>query len=264
VQPELWQGNSSYNALQLKVQKRFSSGQTILVAYTASKFLTDAESLTSWLEAAGAGGYQNFYNMKAEKSLSSYDVPQRLVVSYVLDLPVGYGKRYLSATGAVNKLVSGWGIGGVTTAQRGFPIFIGDANNTTASFGGGQRPNYNPAASGCAQSPALSGSPASRLNQWFNTSCFTQPATFTFGDVPRVQPNIRWDGLSNFDTATVKNTSWGRDGRFYMQFRAEFFNLFNHPEFGPPGNTFGTPNFGVVSSQANNARLIQFGLKFAF
>lgn len=265
VQPELWQGNSSYNALQLKVQKRFSGGQTLLAAYTLSKFLTDSESLTSWLEAAGAGGFQNYYNMKAEKSLSSYDVPQRLVVSYVLDLPVGYGKRFLtSATGPVSKVVSGWGLEGVTTAQRGFPIFIGDANNTTASFGGGQRPDYNSSASGCSSGPALSGSPSSRLNEWFNTACFAQPATFTFGNVPRVEPNIRWDGLFNFDLAAVKNTAWGQDGRFHMQFRAEFFNFLNHPQFGPPGNTFGTPNFGVVSSQSNNPRLIQFALKFAF
>ncbi len=265
VQPELWQGNSSYHSLQLKVQKRFSEGQTLLVAYTVSKYLTNAESLTSWLEGAAAGGYQNFYNMKAERSPSGYDVPQRLVVSYVLDLPVGHGKKYLSgAAGPVDKLVSGWGLEGVTTAQKGFPISIGDSSNTTQSYGGGQRPNYNSSASGCASGPALSGSPVSRLNEWFNTSCFSQPAPFTFGNVPRVEPNIRWDGLFNFDVAAVKNTSWGADGRFHLQFRAEFFNLFNHPQFGPPGNSFGTTTFGVVSSQYNNPRLIQFGLKFAF
>jgi hypothetical protein len=265
VQPELWQGNSIYHAMQLKVQKRFSNGQTILVSYTISKYLTDAESISGWLEAAGAGGFQDFYNMKAERSLSSYDVPQRLVVSYVLDLPVGYGKKFLSGvSGPVNKLVSGWGMQGVTTLQRGFPIFIGDSSNTTNSFGGGQRPNYDPNPQGCASGPALSGSAVNRLNEWFNTACFSHPPAFTFGNLPRVMPNIRWDGLVNFDWALVKNTTFGPENKLNLQFRAEFFNLFNHPQFGPPGNTFGTPNFGIVSSQYNNPRLVQFGLKLMF
>jgi hypothetical protein len=153
---------------------------------------------------------------------------------------------------------------GVTTVQSGFPIFIGDSSNTTFSFGGGQRPNYNPSGSGCSQNANLSGSPISRLNEWFNTACFSQPPAFTFGNVPRVEPNLRWDGLGNFDWAFVKNTGFGQDERFHLQFRAEFFNLFNHPQFGPPGNSFGTPSFGIVSSQANSPRLLQFALKFAF
>ena len=265
VDPELWQGNSSYQALQLKVQKRFSGGQTILVSYTNSKYLTDSEAISSWLEAAGAGGFQNFHDMKAERSLSSYDVPQRLVVSYVLDLPVGHGKKFASGvSGPVNKLISGWGMEGVTTLQRGFPIFIGNAYNTSYSWGGGQRPNYNSSAAGCGNSPALSGSAVSRLNEWFNTACWSQPAAFTFGNVPRVEPNIRWDGLNDFDWALVKNTAFGPEDKLKIQFRAEFFNLFNHPQFGPPGNTYQTPTFGVVSSQYNNPRLIQFALKFAF
>lgn len=265
VTPVLWAGNSSYNALQLKVQKRFSGGQSILVSYTNEKYLTDSESISSWLEAAGAGGFQNNDDLKAERSLSSYDVSQRLVISYVVDLPAGHGKKLLKdATGPVNKLVSGWAMEGVTTFQTGFPIFIGDASNTTYSFGGGQRPNYDPSPTGCSSSPALSGSAESRLNEWFNTACWSQPAPFTFGNVPRVEPNIRWDGLRNFDVAFVKDTSFGPEDKLHLQFRAEFFNLFNTPQFGPPGNTFGTPTFGVVSSQYNNPRLLQFGLKFAF
>jgi hypothetical protein len=265
VSANIDQANSSYNALQAKMQKRFSGGQSLLVTYTNEKYLTTAESISSWLEAAGAGGIQNFYNLKAERSLSSYDVSQRLVVSYVLDLPVGHGKRFMNnAGGAADKLVSGWSLEGVTTLQTGFPIFIGNASNTSYSFGGGQRPNYNPSGSGCARGPGLSGSPESRLNEWFNTACWSQPAPFTFGNVPRVEPNIRWDGLSNFDVAFVKTTSFGPDERLHLQFRTEFFNFFNTPQFGNPGNTYGTPTFGVVSSQYNNPRLIQFALKFAF
>ncbi len=258
-------GNSTYHSFQLKVQKRFSNGQSLLVSYTNSKFITDTETLTSWLEATGPGGIQNWNNLRAERSLSSYDVPQRLVVSYVLDLPVGRGRYFLSdAEGFTNKLVSGWGIQGVTTLQKGFPISVSTASNLTSSFGGGSRPNYDLSGPGCAQGAALESSPQSRLNQWFNTACFSQPPAFTFGDVSRTLPNVRWDGLSNFDVALIKNTSFGPEDRLNIQFRAEFFNLLNQPQFGPPGSVYGTPTFGVVSSQANSPRLIQFGLKFGF
>jgi hypothetical protein len=262
VSVETFQGNSIYNAFQLKVQKRFSSGQTILLGYSADKFITNAEGFPG---GNSYGGIQNWFNMKGERALCSFDDAQRLVVSYVLDLPTGHGRKFLSgASGLANKLVSGWAMEGVTTLDRGFPIYIGDAANTTFSNGGGQRPDYNPLGPGCSKNAALHGSATSRLGEWFNTACFSQPPAFTFGNVPRVDPTLREDGIANFDWAAIKNTGWGLDDRFHLQFRAEFFNLFNHPQFGYPGMTYGAGGFGVVSSQNNTPRLIQFGLKFLF
>jgi hypothetical protein len=251
--------------MQLKVRKAFSGGQTVMVSYTIAKLITNTDTLTNWLEPAGGTEYatQNYYNLNAEESLATFDVPQRLVASYVLDLPVGKGKRFLNqATGAANKFVSGWGAEGVTTLQRGFPLFLGTASNLTGSFGGGSRPNFD--AGACPKGAALSGSAESRLNMWFNTACYVQPPAFTFGNVSRTLPNVRNDGLTNFDLAIFKNTTFGPDERLSMQFRAEFFNFFNTPQFGYPGMTQGTPQFGVVSSQVNNPRLVQFGLKFLF
>jgi hypothetical protein len=263
VNDEEWGYNSDYNSMQLKLQKRFSSGQTFLLAYTISKFFSDAEPTTTWLDAAGAAGFQDYNNLKADRSLSSFDVPQRLVLSYVLDLPVGHGKRFLhDSTGVVNKVVEGWGLQGITSFQRGYPIFIGDNDNT--SYNGGQRPNYNASAAGCQNSPALPGRSEARLNEWFNINCFSQPAVFQFGNVARVEPNIRWDGIDNWDLAFVKNTGITADDRVKLQFRAEMFNMFNHPQFGPPGNSYQAGGFGIVSSQINNPRLIQFGLKLYF
>lgn len=255
--------DSEYNSFQLKAEKRFSSGQTLLVAYTASKLINDGgESITGWLDQ-GSAGFQNYYNLKGERSLSSYDVPQRLVVSYVLDLPVGTGKRYLAGVhGPVGKLVSGWGVDGMTTYQSGWPLGMTTLNNLT--FSGGSRPNYVPSAPGCASSAALSGSAESRLNEWFNVGCFAQPPAFTFGNVSRTEPNVRSDSLTNFDFALYKTTSFGAGERYGVQFRAEFFNLFNTPQFGNPNTTIGYVGAGVVSSQANNPRLIQFALKFMF
>ena len=110
----------------------------------------------------------------------------------------------------------------------------------------------------------ISGSPESRLNQWFKTSCFTQPDAFTFGDEPRVDPKLRTDWIHNFDFSAFKNTKFGPDGRMNLQFRAEFFNLFNTPQFGAPGTTVGNAQYGVVSSQINNPRLVQLALRFIF
>src|SRR5207248_985048 len=162
--------DSTYNSLQVSVQRRFSGGGTMLVAYTNAKLLSNTDTLTSWLEGnnGGTGSIQDWNNLRDERSLSSQDVSQRLVISYVLDLPFGKGKKFLSTvTGATEKLVSGWGLDGVTTFQRGFPVKISYGASTplsSASLGiGTLRPNVVP---GCDKS--LSGSATSRLNGWFD------------------------------------------------------------------------------------------------
>ena len=255
--------DSIYHSLQLTVERRFAGAGSLLVAYTNSKLITNADTLTNWLEAA-TGSIQDFTNLKGERSLSSQDVPQRLVISYVLDLPFGHGKRYISnATGAVDKLVSGWGIDGVTVFQKGFPLVFTNGNpNYTTSFGGGSRPNYVP---GCSKG-APSGGLANKLNEWFNTACFVSPADFTFGTESRTDSNLRGSGVNNFDFALFKRTYFGPDNKLGLEFRSEFFNLFNRTQFAPPNTSVGAANFGVVTSTAagTNPRLIQFGLKFIF
>jgi hypothetical protein len=257
---------SSYNALQATVKKRFEGGGTLLVAYTNAKLMSNTDTLTSWLEggtSGGVGGIQDWNNLAGERSLSSQDVSQRLVISYVLDLPFGKGKRFLNdSSGAMDKAVSGWGIDGVTTFQRGFPIKINDGlgNKLTAlSLGTGSlRPNVVP---GCDKN--TSGSAASRaLNGWFNTACFTAPPAYGFGDEARVDATLRQQGVDNFDFAIFKKTNITE--RMDVQFRTEFFNLFNHPQFGPPGGGFGSATFGIVTNTVNLPRLIQFGLRFEF
>ncbi len=253
-------GKSIYHSMQLKLEKRMRGSGTVLVAYTISKMITtgDVDTLTGWLEAGGQGSIQDWNNRKNERALSSFDVPQRLVLSYVLDLPVGRGKRFLSnASGVGDKLVSGWGLEGVTTYQRGFPINFGTTGGLQGRNIGGQRPNKT-------GTGALSGSPESRLGQWFDTSVFSVPANFTFGNESRVDPFLRVQGIANWDFSLFKDTRFGPEHRMGMQFRAEFFNLFNKPQFGPPNRTAGSGNFGVVSSTVNNPRLIQGALRFTF
>ncbi|MGH9344125.1 MAG: carboxypeptidase regulatory-like domain-containing protein [Terriglobia bacterium] len=254
-------GNSTYESLQVKAQERFSGGNMIMVAYTHSKLISDTGTLTGWLEAGGTGGVQDWNNLNAEKSLASFDTPDRLVVSYVLDVPVGKGRKYLPHANAfVNATLGGWGVEGVSTFQSGFPLHLTtNSGNINSPNAGTQRPNV---ASGC--DVFTSGSATQRLDDWFNTSCFTQPAAFTYGDEPRNDPHLLSPGMANFDFSLFKNFAILPEDRAHIQFRAEFFNLFNRVQFGYPGQALGASNFGQITSQANLPRLIQFALRLAF
>ena len=255
--------SSRYDSLQLTVTKRFKEGGTLLVAYTNSKLLSNTDTLTSWLEGAsngGVGGVQDWNNLKGEYSVSSQDVPQRLVINYVLDLPFGHGKRFASdATGVKDKVIAGWGIDGVTTLQRGFPLKITDGlPNALGSLGLGTGTMRPEVVSGCDKTGPRT------TAEWFNTACFVAPAPYTFGDEPRADQTLRQDGIINFDFAIFKRTYFGPDNKLNLEFRAEFFNLFNRNQYAAPGTSLGASNFGVVSGLANLPRIVQFGLKFSF
>jgi hypothetical protein len=220
------------------------------------------------LESGGTGGIQDNNNLPGEYSLSSNDVPQRLIISYVLDLPFGHGKAFAGNLSPImDKVVGGWGVDGVTLLQKGFPVNISaNVNNYVGQFSAGLRPNVIPncdkATSGSADARVRSGLAGG--NGWINASCFSQPAPYTFGNESRVDPSLRAQGPANFDFALFKNTNFGPGEKLGFQFRTEFFNLFNHPQFGPPGSSFGTSSFGQITSQVNNPRLIQFAGKIIF
>ncbi|MGB7353679.1 MAG: carboxypeptidase-like regulatory domain-containing protein [Acidobacteriaceae bacterium] len=253
------EGNSTYNSMQITAQQRFAHGASINAAYTWAKLISDTDTLTGWLEP-NVAGVQDPRNLQAEKSLSSDDARQRLVVSYIYDLPFGRGERFLSgAHGVVNQVLGGWGVGGVTTLMTGFPLGFTTAQNLTNSFGGGSRPNY---VSGCNKQ--VSGDATQRLGEWFNTACFVQPAPFTFGDESRNDPTLRAPGVANWDASAYKTFPFTHSENVNMQFRAEAFNLFNRVQFGYPGLQQGSSNFGIVSSQLNNPRLLQFSLRLNY
>jgi hypothetical protein len=262
---------STYNSLQATVTRRFQGGGTLLVAYTNAKLLSNTDTLTSWLESAtgGVGQVQDWNNLKGERSLSSQDVSQRLVISYVLDLPFGHGKKFAAGmSGAGDKVVSGWGIDGVTTFQRGFPLKISWAGPATAleaaNLGvSNVRPDV---VSGCDKKAG-----GGHVTQWFNTSCFAAPPEWGFGNEARADATLRTPGINNFDFAIFKRTSITE--RMGLEFRTEFFNLFNHPYFSPPAtgyagsptaNGFGQVTSTVSSGAASAERNIQFALKLVF
>jgi hypothetical protein len=264
--PGAYFGVASYNALQAKAQKRFGGGGSVLVAYTFSKILADVESIDFFLESgitnasSPTATVQNWYNFSNEKSLSDFDARQRLNFSYVYDLPLGKGKTFLSGVNSVfDKLVSGWGINGNTTFQEGLPQPFTATPNLTG-FNTGLRPNV---VAGC--NPVLSGPIQQRLNVYFNTSCYSVPAIYTFGSESRTDPKLRGPGIANWNFALFKRTAITE--RFNLEFRAEAFNLFNRVQFGPPNTTASTNannTFGMITAQSNNPRQVQAALRLRF
>ncbi len=265
---------SSYNSLQATVQRRFQGGGTLLVAYTNAKLISNTDTLTSWLESdasgtGGVGAVQDWNNLPGERSLSSQDISQRLIISYVLDLPFGHGKPFLAGFhGATDKVVSGWGIDGITTFQKGFPLKITYAGSTPLESDNLGVANIRPnVIAGCDThgSRKVSSDLANNPELFFNTSCFAAPPDWGFGNEARVDPTLRGPGINNFDFAVFKRTLITE--RVGFEFRTEFFNIFNHPYFAPPATGYdGTPTangFGQVTSTvaagvASPERLIQF------
>jgi len=259
--------DSIYHSMQLKVQKRFAAGAQVLASYTISKLIDNTNSEINWLEAAAPSWNDaNAYNLRGERSLDGFDVPQRLVIGAIMDLPMGRGKRFASSVdGVTDKLISGWGINTIITFQRGFPIVIGGCPGALSNSGipnvGCSRPTRT------ALSHLTSGSKDQKLAHWFDTSVFTNgdPNVFNYGTDSRTEPNIRSDGAKNFDFAAFKNTRFGPDGRIGLEFRGEFFNLFNRTQFNPPNTSCcGGSSFGQVTGQYNLPRVIQFALRTTF
>jgi hypothetical protein len=256
--------SSSYDSMQLKVQKRFSAGAQVLASYTIAKLIDNTNSEINWLEAASPSwGDANAYNLRGERSLDGFDVSQRLVIGSILDLPVGQGKLIGKNVNALtDKFIGGWGINTIITFQTGFPIIVGGCPGALSNSG---IPEV-----GCARATrtALShdegGSKDQKLAKWYDTSVFTagDPNNYGYGTDSRTEPNIRGDGQKNFDFAAFKNIKFGPDGRFTFEFRGEFFNLFNRTQFNPPQG-WGS-QFGQVTGQYNLPRVIQFAGRVSF
>lgn len=250
-------GNSIYHALLVRAEHRMSKGMSLVAAFTASKEIDDMIPSVNGFPGESFSGAppQNFYNLRGERALTSWDTPQTLVLSYVYQLPFGPGKTLLTQGGALGKIIGGWQVNGNTTFQSGFPLQV-NGGNASGSFAGTQRPNWS------GIDATLNGPVQARLLKAFDTSQFTFNAPFTFGNAPRMMPNLRCTGISNFDISVFKNTKVTE--RVNVQFRAEAFNAFNRVQFGVPNTSINSTAFGVISSQQNLPRNLQLGLRLLF
>jgi len=235
---------SAYHALEARVEKRLGRGLTALAAYTYSKLMDLATGQFSG-ESLGGGGIQNWNNLRADWGVSSLDQTQRLMLNTVYELPLGK-----NLPGPARKLVAGWEIGVIFSAASGGPLGISAATNNTFSQGGGQRPNWT------GISTKLSNPTPAR---WFDTSQFSTPPPYTFGNAPRTFGGSRSDGSAQVDISLHKNTNL--TDKLRLQFRAEVFNISNSPRFDPPNVNFGAPAFGTSTAQGNLPRIVQFALK---
>ncbi|MBI3680103.1 MAG: TonB-dependent receptor [Acidobacteria bacterium] len=233
--------SSSYHSLQVTISKRFSHGLQFEGSYTWSKNIDNGMN------------HQNSYDLRSSRSLADIDLAHRFIISYIYELPFGRGKRYGGNLRPVANLLFGnWQLNGITAFQTGTPLGI-SANNTAGLFNPTTLPNNN------GRSGKLSGPVHERLSAYFDKSVFSQPAAFTFGNMsPRVA-DIRNDGIRNWDLSVFKDFALRE--RLRMQFRAEFLNAFNTPRFGSPTTGVTSSSFGLISSQANAPRQIQFSLK---
>jgi hypothetical protein len=243
--------SSNYHAFQLRVQRDFANGSSLLLSYTTGKMIDDSIGV-------GAGGgnseHVDAYNRRLSRAVSTLDISQRLVLSFVQELPFGRGRRFGSTLPRWLDLTIGqWQVNGILTFASGLPLAI-TAPNTSGAFSLAQRPNIV----GDASLPG-DRSTAEKLREWFNTRAFAQPAAFTFGNGPRTLPSVRAPGDSNFDFSLFKGFQLGENRR--LEFRAECFNITNTPNFAAPGQGFGSAAFGVIGSQANDPRQVQIGLK---
>jgi hypothetical protein len=236
-------GNSIYHAFALKVEKRFSQGFSLLAAYTASKLIEDLQG-TGRPGAVGGTGIQNWNNLRGERARSYQDIPQRLVLTALWEVP------YKPANPILKQVLGGWQVNGITTIESGRPIGL-----VASISNGGNRPNST-GNSAKLDNPTLA--------KWFDTSAFTQPAPFTYGNVSRTLPDVNSDGMFNMDFSVFK--TFPLTERFKLQFRAEAFNLTNTPTFEVPGQTLGSATFGVVTATAftPKPREVQLALKLIF
>lgn len=243
-------GITNYHALMTKVEKRFSQGFNFLGTYTWSKNLNNTNEGGAVLGAEG-GTYSNYYNRRADYGFSENDIPQRLTLSGVWELPFGKGKRFLAESPA-GYIIGGWSLGGIFTAQSGPPFTVTTQVNSVYSATGALRANI----SGNPNLPTAQRT----LTRWFDTSVFSQPAAATFGN--QGVNLVRADGTLNVDMSIQRTFPLGGEGR-RLQFRGELFNLANHADFGIPGRVFGAPGFGVISS-ARSSRSVQLGLRIVY
>jgi hypothetical protein len=247
-------GHSSYHALYLKVQRRFSNGLSFLSSFSYGKSIdngsgirtSDGDSLTP----------SNNYDLGLERGLSAFDFRRRWTTSWLWELPVGRDKRWMNTSRAADLVLGGWQLGGILTLQDGFPFTVTCGPGNIQNGGGICYPDST------GIDWRLPGDQQTRT-RWFNTDAFVDrnPAggPFRYGTVAR--NSLIGPGIVSLDASLNKRFTLNNS---YLEFRVEAFNLPNLPIWSQPGSQLRTPNFGVINSTRMDSRQIQLGLKYVF
>ncbi len=246
--------DSYYHALQLKWEKRFSKGLTMLTHYTWSKMIDNSSHGSGnygWL--GGATGIQNFFDLRGERALSAHDVAHRAILTGAWELPFGINRKWGSGWNrVVDWIAGGWEISGMTLLQSGMPLHVTQSGGSM--WAGTQRPDL-------IGDPSTSGPVVNRLTGYFNNAAFRQPVIDVPGTAPR-NLNYRGPGIRTFDAALLKSFRTKEGQRF--EFRIEAQNATNTPIFSDPATSFGATNFGHISGTKIGPRNVQLGMKYYF
>ena len=212
-------------------------------AYTFSKSIDNASQ----------AGVQDNYNLRAERSLSAFDIKHNLAFGVTYELPFGKGRALLDRGGVLGAFFGGWKLGVISSARSGIPLSMGTVTNLTGSMGGNSRPNR-------LREAKFSGEARGRM-RWFDANAFALPEPYTFGNTSATEPNLRGPGSFDCDVLLAKEFRLGDNTK--LSFRSEFSNALNHFNPGDPNTTISDPGVGVITT-GNNGRTLQLSLKLAF
>ncbi len=233
-------GDSIYHGFTLRAERSFMHGLMFQASYTAAKLIDNVNE-----RFLGGANFINPYDLSLSRSISAADVSQRLVANWVYELPFGRGKRFLSH-GIGGLLLGNWQTSGILSAQTGTPISIGASCSMSGVSG-----------LGCYADRLKNGNlPAGQqtMDHWFDTTAYVNPGPYAFGSGSRTEPNLRNPGAFSFDSVLSR---WQpiRE-RVRLQYRAEFYNILNHPNLGSPSASITSSTFGVISSKSGNRTMI--------
>jgi hypothetical protein len=265
IEGMVWTDYSIYHGLLVNLSRRMTHGLAFQATYTLSKIMDEGSSTFSDNEYNNTVGPSYAFDLKLQKAVSDYNIPNNIILNSQWNIPVPSALR-----GAPKAILGGWQLGGIFQYHSGMPFTVTldsdqafTGNSRTHSSGGGQRPNFNPGP-GCSTNAINPGQPSN----YINASCYSFPAPGVLGDLGR--NTLSGPRFADFDSSLFKNIAMARD-KYSLQLRGEFFNVLNHTNFGTAATRLFNSSGGVLTSAGQlpaptltTSRQIQFGAKFTF
>ncbi|HEY7293306.1 MAG TPA: carboxypeptidase regulatory-like domain-containing protein [Vicinamibacterales bacterium] len=253
-----------YNAAVVELQKRVTHGWGGRFSYTWSRLddnqfgeTNQYSQIAGGTAGNGTGRALNNYDLDAEYSRSLLDVPNRLVLAPIVEVPYGQGRKWGNKPGVTDAILGGWLVAGVFEWVSGFPINVTQAGDNTGTFSGEQRPNV---VSGV--DPTTPGDREVRFDGWINPNAYSLAAPFTFGNAPRTNPDLRTPDRNNIDLVVSKD--FPLHNTIKGQIKIELLNLTNHVKTDGPEQRLGRSDFGLITTQAGFMRITQITFRVNF
>jgi hypothetical protein len=247
------QGKSRYNAGIVKLTRRLSQGWGGTFSYTFSRLKDNQFAQDNFFSRRPRGFPLSAYDLDAEYGYSIIDVPHRLVLSPIVELPWGRGRKWLNQGGWTDVVFGGWTVSAIMNFESGFPIMVEQNDINHGTFSGTQRPNLT------GTDPVTSGGREERFDAYIDPAAYSLAPAFTLGNAPRTDPNLRTPHRNNIDASFQKNFRLA--GTLTAQFRAEILNLTNTVKVRGPEQRFGRSDFGLIAVQSGFMRLTQLSFR---